>query len=200
MNGSEIKKISGLKTLLSSINNDYQVYRWFLFLIMSQQVRTKIKELPLWNALYSFLNRYIFIHWLVTTLFLSSLIIAIKHPFFLLFNIALIIPLYVLHRNKKRLVVQLAEALLKNDFSQTDLNQKTLYQIAEILSRNYKIPSLVDVIYNADQFIRKSVIFMFVLSSFILFLKLWQLYLIIAATYFIVYLLFNSFFIFKTLK
>jgi len=161
---------SSLTTILNSIRYDPQVCRWFLLLIeqpgakkeiLDQDPQRKIQYLKLRAATIGQTLLFgLFVGWLW---FWSGN----RQMALLLFPLSLLLALWRLNSQKKDLIATLSEALLLVKDTSQSLSQKTLYQIAEIYSREYRIPSLVDTIFHWDRFLQSVFLAMFVAYNFI---------------------------------
>jgi len=149
--------ISSMSSVISSIENDRQIYRWFLILISLPQIQQKISVNDQIKEKYSALKRIqiteIVIYMLLILITICSYLI--KQPWFLLWGILPIVILVNLFRKNRGCVAVISEQFLQDNINLTELNQQTLYQTCEYLSKEYKIPSLVDIITFGDFIGRK---------------------------------------------
>lgn len=196
------KNVSSLEAILSSIETDEQVYRWFSFLVVQSGVRESIFKTNNSQALYDELKKTNFLQGvLYLILFFALFLILFSKQFpYLLFGLVFIYPLLKVHNKKKKLIVSLSRNVLTQDFKPDELPQKTLYQIGEIYSRKYNIPSLVDTIYVLDNTSRKAIIFAFVFTAFIYPLKVWQITVSMILAYLLAQILIKTSIIYKHLK
>lgn len=196
------KIVSSLEALLASIENDDQVFRWFIFLILQPQVKSELiqdQSLPLFYRklkILSILNIVLLISVLAYLLWLYF------HPkiVFLLATGIFFSPYTEIIKHKRTAVVNLSRHLLERDFPDEELRQKTLYQIAEHYARQYAIPSLVDTIFALDNIARLTLIFGFVFTAFIYPLKFWEIFIGTLLLYVVVMTLVRSDLIYKFLK
>jgi len=195
--------VSSLEALTSSIDTDKQVYRWFTLLVSQPSLRSKLTSIKKMKTTYQEIKKIISIQRLIFLFLLGSLLILIvlKQYFLLFLGLLFSYPLVVLHLKKKRCVMAISQHILSRDFEIEDLCKKTLYQICEIYSKKYKIPSLVDTIYAQDNISRKTIIFTFVFTAWIYPLNnIFFVFLAVILSYNIVYALMNTSFIYKNLK
>jgi hypothetical protein len=108
-----------------------------------------------------------------------------EEPFALLLLLPLAYLGYKLFIRKRAVVSQISRELLLLDFPGEALTQKTLYQIAEIYSRRYNIPSLVDTIYHWDRILRTAVLVLSVILTIIYPVKFWQYLLAVLVSFFL---------------
>ena len=173
------KNVSSIEAIASSIETDEQVYRWFTFLIVQPALKANLLKEENAGELYAqFKKAALLQRTLYSFLLLCLCIIVFSKKFvYLGAGILFIYPLIKIHLKKKDCVVKISTLLLKHDFDMAELCQKTLYQLGEIYSRKYNIPSLVDTIYALDNVSRKAIIFAFIFTAFIYPLKVWQIFL-----------------------
>jgi len=118
----------------------------------------------------------------------------------LLLNIITLILIAIGNAKQRRLVTQMAEHLLNNDYQEGELDVKTLYQIGEEYSLRYDIPSIVDVIYHLDKILRNVLFVTFVLAGCVLMLKAGQIAIILLLSYQIAYAILNINTLYKVLR
>ncbi len=195
--------VSNIEALVSSIRSDDQVYRWFTHLTFQSGLQSQLAKDQNITILYDKLKkiiiqqRFLFIGLLT----LSLLFIALQLYLWLSVVLIFLYPIYRLNRTKKDCVALISEYALKSEFNATELTTKTLYQICEILSRKYNIPSLVDTIYAQDNLSRKTIIFTFVFTAWIYPLtNILAVFIAVILAYHIIYALTKTTYIYKNLK
>ncbi len=195
------KAVSSLEAILSSIETDEQVYRWFTLLIIQPEV---VKHLASSTSdqLYAKLKQFTVLQRTIYLACFLGLVAVIFWKKFLYLTLGLIViyPLYKIHKDKKKIVIEISSTLLQKDYEKNELSQKTLYQLCEIYSRKYNIPSLVDTIYALDNISRKAIIFTFIFTAFIYPLKVWQIFLSIFIAFLLIQAVLKTSFIYKNLK
>lgn len=203
MNQEKKNKVSSLVALLNSIETDNQVYLWFTRLITCPEaIAENQNQEPLsdpYSRLQNNLHKERII--LISLLFIVLISIAFKFYYTLLFALLLLVPLQKILKSKKEQVLAISYYMLTHDFDATDLPTKTLYQICEIYSRKYKIPSLVDSIYARDNLSRRTILFTFVFTAWIYPLAHFiEIFLVTTFSYIIIQALTRTSFFYNTLK
>ena len=156
-----------MEAILSTIQTDTQVRRWFSFLISQPAVKSLLSNNTNTNKQYAGLKSILILQSLLS---LSATIILLiifftKNYFLFLSFPLLIIPYYKLHFMEINCITQIAEQIVSTDFDQHDLKNKTLYQIGNLYNKKYGVPSLVNSIYNAERilFISLSLLTLFII-------------------------------------
>ena len=202
MNHSPHKIVSTLEALTSSIDHDGQVYRWFTFLVSQPEVKSKFTEKENGKGLYQKLDvvraTQIAIG-ILSLVFLIGVLYLQKYKYLML-GLVLIYALIKLNLSKRRYVKDISRQLLEQDFEPSGLGQKTLYQISELYSRKYNIPSFVDAVYFADAITRKSMLVTVFCIPFIVQLNLWQAVLTLMGAYYFPYFIANHPAVYRRLK
>ncbi len=196
------KAVSSLEAIASSIDTDEQVFRWFNFLVTRPAISEHLTDVNHAATLYPRLRKILCLQLLLNVLIVGLLVLIIvsKQYVYLWAGLLFIYPLFKLNQNQKKLVVEISTELLKKDFQLEDLCQKTLYQLCEIYSKKYNIPSLVDTIYHLDNISRKTIMCVFIFTCFIYPLKVWQIFATTIASYFVIQIILKIPFIYKNLK
>lgn len=161
---------SNIPAIVNSIRYDPQVRQWFTTLICQQKVREKIlKNQPDLTSDYRRFNRQCLAvpFWSFVVILIVSLSSLTRHPLLLWGVIPFASLALWFNRQKKENLYSLSRALLLLDDQPEDLSAKTLYQIAEIYSRTYQIPSLVDLITSWDRVLRAAILIVFVFCNLI---------------------------------
>ncbi len=168
------ENISNIEALISSIMVDSKVYQWFSFLLNQSELKTRLKNDENTNKLSSQLTNHILKQKILYFLILATLIIGIASNYFLIILLITLL-LYListrLRHKRKQLVAQISRSIISSDFQGQELTNKTLFQICEIYSQRYSIPSLVDAIYHSDRILRYAIISIIVIQNFI-----WPIY------------------------
>ena len=196
--------INSMETVLSSIETDRQVYRWFTFLIIQPQTKVKFLNSPEIKQEYLTLkkiliNQTILYGALIVLLFI---ILPIKKLPYLLVFLTFIWPYWRLQSDKRKCIIRISRHMLSCDFEETELKRKTLYQITEHYSREYKIPSLVDIIYTSDRLARAILLGLVGIICYIypLQLRLSQMLIAVLILYFLIKALVDTTFTYRNLK
>ncbi len=161
-------KVSSYQTVINSIEDDYDTYQWFGYLLWQEQPKTLLCEAAGIDRLYSNLadkernellgRTVIFI--------LVYVFIRTQMAYMALPVLPLCLGLFFLKKGKKEIIIKLSSLFLQQEFSQDIFGQKTLYQLAEIISKKYHTTSLVDVIFFNENFFR-----LFLIGIFLLFVS-----------------------------
>ncbi len=202
MNGFPKSPLSSLPSLTSSIATDFEVYRWFSWLVIQPMVQSQLKSQPENISLYQKLRKNIFwqrILYGCISIGLMAIIFS-KQYFFAWGAIPCLVMVIALYLLKRKCIIELSSALLKKDFEAKGLSGKTLYQMSEIYSREYHTLSLVDAIYHWERLSRKAVMFAFILTSFIYPLQLGAAFSFILIFYGMAFLFFNTTFAYRLLR
>ncbi len=172
-----------LEAIINSIKYDQQVQQWFTRFLLSLNNSESYAEDNNFNENLKKLKKYLFFCNIIIIAFLILIIFGLLGKCLLSIGLAIFCFLYYEKLNyKSRLVTaELASKVIKNDFSLDELNNKSLYQISEIYSKKYKIPSLVDSIYLLDNTKRKTMLITVFCSIFMFSFKIWQIILTIVA-------------------
>ncbi len=196
--------INSMETVLSSIETDRQVFRWFTFLIIQPQTKLKFLNSPEIKQEYltlkkTLINQTILYGALIVLLFI---ILPIKKLPYLLVFLTFIWPYWRLQSDKRRCIIKISRHMLSCDFEETELKRKTLYQITEHYSREYKIPSLVDIIYTSDRLARAILLGLVGIICYIypLQLRLSQMLIAVLILYFLIKALVDTTFTYRNLK
>ena len=194
--------LSSMNSVLKSIENDRQVYLWFLMLISLPDIQQKLSTNSKTKAAYQNLKN-IQVAEIITYATLALTIIGpclIKQPWDLLLGIFPLVILINLFRKNRLCVAGISEAFLLANIQADTLNKQTLYQTCENLSKEYNVPSLVDIITNQDFIERKILLGAIIFLPFIHPFKTWQLLLVILIIFFTTRAIINTSMVLKRLK
>jgi len=205
MNSPYHPYVSNIEGLSESITSDYQVGRWFVYLVTRPDVKSDLIKDPNISFLYPKLNACLqkqgFLC-LLTLCFLLFIVVTGQYPLIWLSFVFFLVH-WRLNSLKTEIVKQIGIVMLTNDYPEKEICKKTLYQISEHYSRKYNIPSLVDVIFSYDVIARKSVYFLVLFSLFVLVFQSWQVMwagVTITVGYFAIMSLVNLSVIYKNLR
>ena len=149
--------VSNMISVISSIENDRQVYRWFLMLISLPEIQQDLFVINKTKEEYQTLKkiqRTEIITYIVLALMMTVSCL-IKQPWALLGEGLPLLILVNLFRKNRRCVAAISEQFLLKNIQPDELNQQTLFQTCEYFSKKYNIPSLVDIITFQDSIGRK---------------------------------------------
>lgn len=177
---SEIKKfaVSSMNSILASIENDRQVYRWFLMLVCLPEARNMLCVQHIIKEKYQTLKK-VQIGEIITYLVMASILSVscfLKQPWDLLAESIPLMALGSLYLNNRRCVAAISEQFLLKNLEPDKLNHQTLYQTSEYFSKKYNIPSLVDIITFQDRTARIVLLASILFIPFIYPFKTWQIY------------------------
>ena len=196
----EITTIDGLK---KTIINDFYVYRWFVYLIAQPLVGTRIKEFEDLAGPVHALRRLKYCCWALGTLVIVLLDRAIATKIFLIWG-GVAVSIFFLFRTfqeKRKIIAEIGMRLISRDFNPDEIKKTTLFQIGEFYSREYKILSLVDAIYQLDKIYRMTLLLSFVGVCYIVQLEPWWVrYLGMAVIYFFVRWMVNTPLIYRRIR
>lgn len=162
------RTVSTIEALKSSIMTDPQVFRWFAFLIARPPVRDRLSHKQGAQTLYVKLRRNNFIANLLYFLLAACLAAVFFSRQYYYWAGAAILGGIIARANllRKRCVAQIGGRLISDQIE--DFERKTLFQISEVLSRSYHIPSLIDILCHLDNVRRRVLMGTFVLAFYIL--------------------------------
>lgn len=149
-------KVSSFSTLARTLSHDFYAWRWFSCLLAQPLVKAALVSEKDMRAQYRVLVRIEKQELLSAALFLLALA-GMLTPY-RMFSAAVLALGWWLSSyftgQKKAVVLKLSTCWLQREFLPEDFEQKTLFQISEIISKKYQIPSLVDSVYFSDSVFR----------------------------------------------
>lgn len=197
-------QISTIDAFANTLKNDYQVNRWFLFLIQQPAADKELRESQSIVKDISHLNTAILIQrvlFLITFILIAVLIPApaiMPVPFF--FLIVTLAGLASLAFIKINLVRKIGLYMLRRDFTESGIGQLTLYEVGEYYSRKYHVTALVDKLNNTAVIYRiVSAAYIFV-GIFVYTLRLPELIASLVAVLFLARLAINTNFIYSRIR
>ena len=194
--------VSSMSSVINSIDNDRQVYRWFLILISLPQIQQRLSKQNKTKEEYQALKR-IQATEIITYLLMALIILAsflIKQPWGLVLGVLPLIVLVRLFHKNRKCVMFISEQFLLEHIPTDTLNQQTLYQTCEYFAKEYHILSLVDLITYQDFIGRKALLAAILFIPFIYPFKSWQILLGILVAYLVTLVIVNSSFVLRRLK
>jgi len=196
------KAVSSMSSVLSSIDNDRQTYRWFLIFLSQPAIRQKLAQQEKikmqYNRLKSIQRTEVITYLILGLVLLAAYLL--KDPWALLLGILPFIALVRLFKKNRQCVVAIAEQFLLDNIPNDTLNQQTLYQTCEHLSKEHHIPSLVDIITFQDFVGRKALIAAILFVPFIYPFKSWQIFIVTFAVLLAAIAVVNMSFVLRRLK
>ena len=177
--------VSSMPSILSTISNDRQAYRWFLMIISIHEVQEKLSLKNKIKEQYRALRNVQIIKAILYIAFPLFMIFSflLRQPWVLVGEILPLLTLLPLFRTNRQCVVSISEQFLLDNFQPKDLSQQTLYQICEYLSKKYNTPSLVDIITRQDFIGRKVLLITILFLPFAYHLKTWQTWIVILTVF-----------------
>lgn len=162
--------ISSFDAIINSITFDSEVCRWFTFLVTQPGLAAELQAEkgipPLYQKLKSVFRKQRILLIALTAAASASLFFP---PRWAVLSLLSVLSFYwaYLEQVKKKCVTAISASLIRRDYSADTLLQTTLYQLGEHYSRKYRIPSLVDKIFRANQILKFAVIFflLFILAT-----------------------------------
>ena len=161
--------LCSIRGLRSTILIDKYVGRWFLHLISQPSFKARAAGLPAIQSAYRAVRRYEIALWGLagwSSLFFV-LALELKNSFLVFPALAGVFFFSKTLSAKKRKIADISLYFVEQDFNPETLAQTTLYQIGEIYSERYRIPSLVDAMYHLDKIYRFTLVFSFFLVAYI---------------------------------
>lgn len=191
------------EALLSTIETDQQVNRWFEYLIVQPSIKNDFLISSNKRLFQRFLKYKLFKR--ICLLFLIycfiQLSVHLKDYRFYLFIGASLGILIILSKHLRNLTALLSLELTKKDFDPSILSQMTLYTLSEFYSHKYQIPSLVDVLSSGDENLRTLILSLFVALLVIYpFFTIQQTIILFTVAFLISKSLMNSDFFYKFLR
>lgn len=163
------KRINSIETVVNSIRYDPQVFRWFTKFVAHPAIRERLKDSAENQKLYAQL-RTITARQTVLFILSAALIMTVyftRQPVGLLLGIPITMALYQLSARQKNAVAEITASVLRMDSESIQLEAKTLYQVCEYYGNRLGITSLVSIIARQDDILRRTVIYVCVLTCLI---------------------------------
>jgi hypothetical protein len=191
-------KVTTLEALSRTIIYDKATYGWVTLLLSRKTALERVLGYPHYPAF----KKRLILQTMLLILSIGLLFVALTiYPSLLLLDFPLIILFFGLNKKIRQDYSQMMLRLIKEDFQETELGQKTLYQIGEYYSQRYKIPSLVDLLTAENVVIKYILIFVFGLFIATLpVIELQESALMVGALLFAVVLLKNTGIFYRCLK
>lgn len=201
---TELKQnaVSSMACVISSIENDRQVYRWFLMFISLAEIQQILSKQNKTKEEYQSLKKTqkaeIIIYMVLALIMTASCLI--KQPWILLLNVLPLAILINLFRKNRRCVAAISKQFLLENTQPDVLSQQTLFQTCEYFSKKYTTPSLVDIITFQDFILRKVLLGAILFLPFICPLKIWQLWIVFFTIYSATLAIVNTSIVLRKLK
>lgn len=163
------KRINSIETVVNSIRYDNQVFRWFAKFVAHPAIRERLKDSPDDQKHYREIatitvqqnGLFILSAALIATVYLTH------RPVGLLLGIPIAMALYQLSARQKNHVAEITASIIQRDSETIKLEAKTLYQVCEYYGNQLSLTSLVSIIARQDDILRRSVIYVCVLTCLI---------------------------------
>ena len=197
------KAVSSIESIQSTIVNDSHVYRWFVKFISHSKIKNKLLQSDEAQKSYTLIGK---IEFQKKCLFASFIIfivtlVLLKMSLLILFGLPIILfANSFLSSKHKNEVAKISCTVLEQDRKSTQLESQTLYQLCENYGTALNIPTLVDIIARQDAILRKTVIYVCVLTCFIYPIDFWNNWFIIFASFFLIQIIINTPLVFDHLK
>ena len=194
--------VSNIPSIIRTIENDRQVYRWFLMLISIPKIQQALCVEHKTRSQYQTLKK-IQITEIVSYMALALTVTVscfIKQPWLILvggFPLTILINLF---RKNRGCVARISEEFLLKNIQPDQLNRQTLYQTCEYFSQEYNTPSLVDIITFQDTTGRKVLLGAILFLPFIYPFNTWQLLLAILSAFALTLAIVNTSLVLRKLK
>jgi type IV secretory pathway VirB3-like protein len=196
------KAINSIESIHSSIRHDRQVYRWFVKFISHPSIKARLQDSHEDKKRYAILRKitaYKIGIYILLAILLAIIFFTRQNILFLL-GIPILLAIYKLSTQHKKNVAEISCSLLMADRETIKLESQTLYQICEYYGKTLSIPTLVDIIANQDDILRKTLIYTCVVTCFIYPFDFWNNWFIIFAAFFLVQAAINTPLVFDRLK
>ena len=194
--------VSNMSSVISSIENDRQAYRFFLMLISLPKIQQTLRAQSKTKEWYQSLKKIQTTE--IITYMVLGLIMAvscfIKQPWVLFLVVLPLIILVRLFRKNRQCVAAISEQFLLENTQPDELNRQTLFQTCEYFSQKYSTPSLVDIITFQDFIGRKVLLGAILILPFIYPLKIWQMLIVIFTIFLATIAIVNTSIVLRKLK
>ena len=169
--------VSSMTSIIRSIENDRQVYRWFLIITGLKEIREKLsldqKTKDEYQNLQEIKTREIITYTVMGLIVIIAFLI--KQPWPLLLEGVPLAALIYLFKHNRQSVALISEQFLLENVQSQNLKDQTLFQTCEYLSQRYNTPSLVDIITFQDFIRRKVLLGAIIFLPFIYPFNSWQI-------------------------
>lgn len=194
--------ITSLQSLQSTLETDSHVFRWFLYLITQQGVKSALAVDKNIHEYYESLKRTVSLERILCVILLSVLLFAyFSKQYQIFFPGAILLCICVnLHRKAKNLITRISIHLISQDFEQANFSQLTLYQIGEFYGRKYQVKPFVMMMTSADEIVRRMALAAWVFGTFIMPLSFFGFWGSLLGTYFITTAIIHTSLIYNRLK
>ncbi|MCD4782112.1 MAG: hypothetical protein K8S27_16425 [Candidatus Omnitrophica bacterium] len=158
-----LKNVNSLTALHRTILNDSYTYQWFTRLIAQPEVRSEVSKDPDIHQCYKTLASNFMQQRVLHLIFWGTVLtlLLLKNYLLLLTVVILVlIPFVKLQKKSREYVALISLKIIKGKYTQDNISQTSLYQLSEQLSREFHIPSIVDIIYHTDKILRYAIIFL----------------------------------------
>ncbi len=150
--------VSSLDMIKSSIVTDNQVFQWFDMLVTCTDVRTFLNSRGEFDKVYWQLYKNSVGTFILFGLLIVLILFGLYRGHILFWVVPLIVfgGILKLKHHRKSYIIKIAGELIEGQVQ--EYHYKTLYQICEILSRRYHLPSLTDSLSWTDNIERRFLI------------------------------------------
>ena len=150
--------LSSISMIESSIRTDRQVFQWFDMLVTRLEVRKLLGSEEGFDNIYKELHKNFIKSSFLLGLLITSMLFGLYSEYLSLWGIAIasFFGFLWLRNSRKSYVARIAGVLISSQVREHD--HKTLFQVCEILSRQYHVSSLTDSMSWADNLERRFII------------------------------------------
>lgn len=200
---SPIVQVSSREAFANTLKSDYQVNRWFLYIIQQPEASEELRKIKEAEKSLSKLKTLVLIQqinflaaalWMIWAMFSSNKWLSVSG------FIVLTAGLFMISKMKTRLVQEVGLYMLQRDFPEKSIEKYTLYEVGEFYSRKYKITALIDKLNKTAVIYRIVVASSLLIGVFFFSLKFVQLFLFVLLALFVTRLFVNSDFFYKRLS
>jgi len=147
------KNVSTVKSILSSIKTDWQVFQWVDFLIHQTPLQSELSTIKEFATLYQEIRLALITKILVNFSLLGVFLFSVMTKQYYYLGVCLIlfgVSLFIDSKHRNR-TTQVFRHVLTTDYDEPQIFQMTLYQISEIYSKKFSIASLTDAISRIEK-------------------------------------------------
>ena len=188
--------VSNMDAVLKSVERDYYVYKWFLFLLNRREIRARLSKEKKAKSCYVRLQLMTALQALVLFYTISSLftltIFLFQSPALWVFVLGAGPLVWGLSLLKRKVLVRLVEAFLSGDFAQNPLGHQTLYQLSEDYSRRFAVASLIDTMYASETAMKTAWKIAYIAAFCVLAVQVWVAFLLFPLILLLVFCWVNS--------
>ena len=193
--------ITSKKALISTFKVDKQVYRWFMYLVLQENLRKELCQKEEIQKEYTKADNFLKLEKLIYAALVMSCFFIIFFGFKYIGILLIVVGVKeFLYFNNKKNIYKICQELIDRDFDQLEFEFKTLFQVGEHYGRKYNIASLLQIMTTVNGYVRMVIFYSFVFVTFIWPLNFLYSCTSILSVYYIFYSIVNVNYVYKKLK